>query len=54
MDKSNIAFALITTLLGIYIAAALVLSRVSESRARKRDRPSAKSQRTNSWTSFSS
>jgi hypothetical protein len=28
MDKSNLAFALVTTILGVYIAVALVLSRI--------------------------
>jgi len=28
MDKSNIAFALVTTVVGVYIAVALVLSRI--------------------------
>jgi len=41
MDKSNIAFALITAILGLYITVALVLSRL---RARhKRNAP---------WTSY--
>jgi hypothetical protein len=31
MDKSNIAFALITVILGIYISVALLLSRVRRS-----------------------
>jgi hypothetical protein len=31
MEKSNIAFALITVILGIYIATALLLSRVQGS-----------------------
>jgi hypothetical protein len=31
MDKSNIAFALISVILGIYIAVALLLSRVRRS-----------------------
>jgi hypothetical protein len=35
MDKSNIAFALISVILGIYIAVALLLSRVRRSRRDK-------------------
>jgi hypothetical protein len=35
MDKSNIAFALITVILGIYIAVALLLSRVRRSQMNK-------------------
>jgi hypothetical protein len=35
MDKSNIAFALVNAILGIYILVALVLSRVRESRMYK-------------------
>jgi hypothetical protein len=50
MDKSNIAFALITAILGIYIAVALVLSRVSSRRGRAR----YKQKRNGPWTSFSS
>jgi hypothetical protein len=39
MDKSNIAFALITVILGIYISVALLLSRVRRSQMNKtRDR----------------
>jgi hypothetical protein len=47
MEKTNIAFALITAILGIYIAAALLLSRVRGARTgkQKRNRP---------WTPFSS
>jgi len=35
MDKSNIAFALISAILGIYIAVALLLSRVRRSHTNK-------------------
>ena len=35
MDKSNIAFALITVILGIYISVALLLSRVRRSQMNK-------------------
>jgi hypothetical protein len=35
MDKSNIAFALISVILGIYIAVALLLSRVRRSHTNK-------------------
>ena len=51
MDKSNIAFALITVILGIYISVALLLSR-----AQGRGRRAGKNQRKRSrpWTSFSS
>jgi hypothetical protein len=45
MDKSNIAFALITSILGVYIAVALVLSRVAGKRKHTRSGP---------WTSSSS
>ena len=55
MDKSNIAFAVLTVILGVYISTALWLSRTKRQRgadqqqaisiARKRNRP---------WTSFSS
>jgi hypothetical protein len=38
MDKSNIAFALITAILGVYIAVALVLSRVASRRGRVRNK----------------
>jgi hypothetical protein len=58
MDKSNIAFAVITTILGIYISVALLLSRVRESRmdkTRRRMQAEAKDNtRSRSWTSFSS
>jgi hypothetical protein len=58
MDKSNIAFAVITTILGIYISVALLLSRVRESRmekTRRRMQAEAKdNKRSGSWTSFSS
>jgi hypothetical protein len=58
MDKSNIAFAVITTVLGIYIFVALVLSRVRESRTNKtrlRLQAEAKdNKRSGSWTSFTS
>jgi hypothetical protein len=50
MDKSNIAFALITAILGVYIAVALVLSRVSRRSGRVRN----KQKRSGPWTSFSS
>jgi hypothetical protein len=50
MDKSNIAFALITTILAVYIAVALVLSRVSRKGGRARN----KHKRNGPWTSFSS
>ena len=49
MDKSNIAFALVTTILGLYIAVALVLSRVAGRGGRPR-----KHKRNGPWTSFSS
>ena len=49
MDKSNIAFALITAILGVYIAVALVLSRMAGRAARLR-----KQKRNGPWTSFSS
>jgi hypothetical protein len=35
MDKSNVAFALLTVILGLYISVALLLSRVRESRTNK-------------------
>jgi hypothetical protein len=58
MDKSNIAFAVITTVLGIYISVALLLSRVRESRTdktRRRLLAEAKDKkRSSSWTSFTS
>jgi hypothetical protein len=57
MDKSNIAFALITAILGVYISVALLLSRVSRARTDKTIRPAQaddKSKRSVSWTSFSS
>jgi hypothetical protein len=41
MDKSNIAFALITAILGVYIAVALALSRLR-----------TKQKRTPPWTSY--
>jgi len=50
MDKLNIALALITTILGVYIAVALLLSR----RAGKRTRLRNKHKGTGPWTSFSS
>jgi hypothetical protein len=50
MDKSNIAFALITAILGIYIAVALVLSGMAGRAARLRN----KQKRNGAWTSFSS
>jgi hypothetical protein len=58
MDKSNIAFAVITTVLGIYISVALLLSRVRESRTDKTRRrllaESKDKKRSGSWTSFTS
>ena len=58
MDKSNIAFALITAILGIYISVALLLSRVREretNKTRRRPQADAKhTKRSGSWTSFSS
>jgi len=55
MDKSNIAFALITAILGIYIAIALLLSRVQTNKTRRRLQVGAKdNKRSGSWTSFSS
>jgi hypothetical protein len=50
MDKSNIAFALITAILGVYIAVALVLSRMAGKAGRMRN----KQKRSGPWTSFSS
>jgi hypothetical protein len=50
MDKSNIAFALITAILGVYIAVALVLSRMAGKGSRARN----KHKRSGPWTSFSS
>ena len=38
VEKSNIAFALITSILGIYIAVALLLSRARQSHANKSGR----------------
>jgi len=43
MEKSNIAFALITVILGIYIAVALLLSRVRDNSAR--NRPASRGQK---------
>ena len=58
MDKSNIVFAVITTVLAIYISVALLLSRVRESRTdktRRRLQAEAKdNKRSGSWTSFTS
>ena len=58
MDKSNIAFALITTILGIYIAVALLLSRVRDAEMHKtryrRQADPEENKRSGSWTSFSS
>jgi len=54
MDKSNIAFALITAILAIYIAVALVLSRVSGKRDSTGGRARNKHKRNGPWTSFSS
>jgi hypothetical protein len=39
MEKTNIAFALITTILGLYIAVALLLSRVQGSNRRAHGAP---------------
>jgi len=53
MDKSNIAFALITEILAIYIAVALVLSRVSSKRgSTSGGRARNKHKRSGPWTSF--
>ncbi len=41
MDRSNIAFALITSIIGLYIAVALLMSRARQSRAGKPGRHSA-------------
>jgi len=38
MDKSNIAFALITAILAVYIAVALVLSRMAGNGSRSRNK----------------
>jgi hypothetical protein len=38
MDKLNIAFALLSVILGIYISVALLLSRVRQSHANKSSR----------------
>jgi len=38
MDKSNIAFALLSVILGLYISVALLLSRVRRSDAHKTGR----------------
>jgi hypothetical protein len=61
MDKSNVAFALITAILGIYISVALVLSRVRASRGYKTrrlqqadDKPVDTHKRRGTWTSYSS
>jgi hypothetical protein len=54
MDKLNIAFALITAILGVYIAVALVLSRMSANRKASGGRARNKRKRTGPWTSFSS
>jgi len=56
MDKSNIAFALITGLLGVYIAVALLLSRMAGkgNKGKGGGRLRNKHQRSGSWTSFSS
>jgi len=50
MDKSNVAFAVLTVILGVYIAAALLLSRLrgtrwprARSSGHRRNRP---------WTSY--
>jgi hypothetical protein len=52
MDRSNIAFALITAILGMYIAVALVLSRVSAKREARGGRARSKQKRNGPWTSF--
>jgi hypothetical protein len=52
MDKSNIAFALITGFLGVYIAVALLFSRVAGKDRGGRLRN--KHKRSGPWTSFSS
>ena len=57
MEKSNIAFGLITAILGIYISIALLLSRVRQSQMNKTARHGEaehKQKRNRSWTSFSS
>lgn len=57
MEKSNIAFALITVILGIYISVALLLSRVRQSQMDKTARhreAEHKQKRNRPWTSFSS
>ena len=51
MDKSNIAFALITAVVGVYIAVALVLSRAS---GKEGGGARNKQKRSGPWTSFSS
>jgi hypothetical protein len=45
MDKSNIAFALITVILGIYISVALLLSRVRRSQTNKTGQDQASNHR---------
>jgi hypothetical protein len=57
MEKSNIAFGLITAILGIYISVALLLSRARQTRMHKTARhreAEHKQKRNRSWTSFSS
>jgi hypothetical protein len=57
MEKSNIAFGLITAILGIYISVALLLSRARQTRMHKTARHRAaehKEKRNRPWTSFSS
>jgi hypothetical protein len=55
MDKSNIAFALITAILAVYITVALVLSRVSGKReSTSGGRARNKHKKNGPWTSFSS
>jgi len=50
MDKPNIAFAVLSAILGTYIAAALLLSRL---RGPRTPRPRAAAARRNrSWTSY--
>ncbi len=49
MENSNIALALLTVILGTYIAVALVLSRLAGRAARLRNQ-----KRSRPWTSYSS
>jgi hypothetical protein len=53
MDKSNIAFALVNGILGLYILVALVLSRVRHSgidKTARRQRADDEAKRSRSWT----